>query len=148
MFITAEKARAWGGKVKRCRCSERQRGKAGGCRSLAHTRWSVGRNCQEAVAKILKETRPVLVSCRSRHVIGEEHKRCCQWRWRRFGCFVGGGRIRCGSGLLVTVVLKSFRKVSGNLNYEFISFFLGNKYLLGRLHSLGVWPTLSLLKWL
>ena len=42
-FIIAEKARARGADVKRCRCGERQRVKAGGWRGLAHTRWSGGR---------------------------------------------------------------------------------------------------------
>ena len=41
----AEKARARGVEVKRCRCSERQKGKPCGGRSLANTRWSGGRGC-------------------------------------------------------------------------------------------------------
>ena len=43
LFITAEKARARGEEVKRCQRYERQRAKASGSRSLAHTRWSGGR---------------------------------------------------------------------------------------------------------
>ena len=43
LFIMADKARARGEDVKRRRCCERQRAKAGGWRSLAHSRWSGGR---------------------------------------------------------------------------------------------------------
>ena len=43
LLIIADKERAQGEDVKRCRRGERERAKGGGWRSLAYTRWSGGR---------------------------------------------------------------------------------------------------------